>query len=600
MSVIVGFVILLMLLFLIYMLLRFLAERKMYLLLPLCLQILVFTMAVLCFFQDIKILGSTFLELLYILIGIIVPLFFIFMDFRKLAHRFKKMGIILSLSEVWNIDRAGGKADLNQEIEPPAADRTMGEIAGEIEAFMPGFKSGLMMCLSRAGAMALKGDINGALGVYEALIRLVNSSPRLFYNYGNLNYRVKRYREAYDSYRRAIELLDRQKSEEGPDVSPPSEETPDKLEDKDNFYAAVCYNMGNALYGLRRFDRAVDWYEKAERDPGMARQAAKNIIISLLNLSRYSEAEKRCRYLISLNEASSWPWFVLGKILTESGRPEEAQEALEQCIRLDPRSREAYLLLGSLYYKSNSFDRAISAYENAARLDPADSSVMYTLGTALFRGGKMEKAVRAFRDVVELEPDNYKAYYNMAVALDQLGRQHEAARAFEKVIELKPDFPDAYNNLGILLSIMGRYEEALKVYEKGIKVDPDAHGIYFNMGVTCYEMGRFADAVKAYRKSLSICPDTRDVYCHLGAALVRLRLYDEAVKVYKKALSVHVSDSELFYNISTVYALLNMKDTALENLKKAIELDVNLKAEARNNKAFERIRTMPEFRELVS
>jgi tetratricopeptide (TPR) repeat protein len=113
-------------------------------------------------------------------------------------------------------------------------------------------------------------------------------------------------------------------------------------------------------------------------------------------------------------------------------------------------------------------------------------------------------------------------------------------------------------------------------------------------------MGRYNEAVEAYRNALEIKPDEIEICYHLGSALTELKKYNEAIEIYKSALKVKPTDSEMLYNISVNYVLLRKHDIALDNLRKAIELDVQLKKEAKHDRAFSSIFANAEFKELVS
>lgn len=232
-------------------------------------------------------------------------------------------------------------------------------------------------------------------------------------------------------------------------------------------------------------------------------------------------------------------------------------------------------------------------------ISPTDYKGYYSLGLSYYQMGLKEEAVDCFKRAIEIKPDSYEAYFNMAVAMDEIGEQEEAIRALKKVISLKSDFIDAYNNLGIIFSTQGKHNEALYVYAKGLEMNPQEYSLFYNMGITLSETGRFPEAVEAYKKALERKPDEYEISYHLGAALAQLRRYDEAIEAYKSALRIKPTDSELFYNLSVVYSLLRKQDIAMDNLKKAIEINSDLKVEAKRNKAFEFIKTNPEFKRLI-
>lgn len=270
--------------------------------------------------------------------------------------------------------------------------------------------------------------------------------------------------------------------------------------------------------------------------------------------------------------------------------------------RTDKREKEELSYENPLFTEGDTAPELTEGdvFTQMENIGPTDYKGFYSLGLSYYQMKLKEEAIECFKRAVEIKPDYFEAYYNMAITLDELGEQEEAIRAFRKVIQLKPDFVEAYNNLGIIYSTQGKHNEALYTYAKGLEKNPSDYSLYYNMGVTLSETGRFPDAVEAYKKALERKPDEFEISYHLGAALTQLRRYDEAISAYRGALKTKPTDSELFYNLSIVYSLLRKQDIAMDNLKKAIEINHELKAEARKNKAFEFMKTNPDFKKLVS
>ena len=97
MTVLVGFIILLMMIFLAYMAYRLHKRRKKTVLAAFCLQIFTITIASISFFKNVS--TNNMLEGIYIIFGILLPCSFLIYDCRKVVVRVRETGVFDSLVE---------------------------------------------------------------------------------------------------------------------------------------------------------------------------------------------------------------------------------------------------------------------------------------------------------------------------------------------------------------------------------------------------------------------------------------------------------------------------------------------------------------------
>lgn len=221
------------------------------------------------------------------------------------------------------------------------------------------------------------------------------------------------------------------------------------------------------------------------------------------------------------------------------------------------------------------------------------------LGREYEVAGFYNEAAECFKRYVEIKKDGYEGYMELGASYESLGRTDDAMRAYRKSISCNPNNIEGYIYLGSCYLSLLRYNEAIELYISAIKQNPEEYILYFHLGIVCEQCKKYPEAAKAYEMALEINPSDEETTYHLGAVLTELRKYEEAIYTYKSALKVKPSDYELFYNLSIVYSLLKKPEIAIDNLKRAIDLNTSLKFNILYNKAFDNLRSLPEFKRVI-
>jgi tetratricopeptide (TPR) repeat protein len=575
MTVINGFIIAFMVVLLAYSIYRLSRKRSIFMLIPVCAQVFALAIGVLSFINNIEVLPIV--EVLYLAWGIIPPVVFVIIDYMKMSRKLKLKGVYIGLVEKAEIENPAITSLPPEKINAQAADRQASEIIKDLEKLPEDMQKNFRKCINRANVLVAEKDWDGAFYIYDALSRTAGSSYMLYYNFANLCFRMKKYDDAVEAYKKALELC-------GEDMAGQHD---------------ILYNMGNSYYMLNLYEKAVRSYEKAiAANPGNI-CAHENLAFALVYAG---DTEKGIEILSQPDiEGKSYrSCFILANLLFEAGRLEEAESELRNSIKLQPDSTEALNMLGKVLMKLERPDSAIKIFDQVLGIIPDDFQAWYGKAGANLRLARWKAAAAAYNEAIRIKPDSFGSYYNMAVAFEEMGKGKEAIEAYGNAIRINPGFKEAYNNLGIALCMSGRYEEALEVYEEGIKRNPGEYSLYFNMGMCYYEEGIYAEAISAYRKALDLKPDELEIYYYLGSALTEMRRYNDAIEAYESALAIKPADGELHYNMAAIYAMLGRYDISIENLKRAIEINEDLRKDAMENRVFDGIRGKSEFRMLVS
>ena len=576
MSVVNGFIISLMVLLLVYTVYRLFKRRSLLMLIPACAQIFSLVIATLSFINNVEALQLV--QVAYVLLGILPPAVFLIIDYIKMIKKVKSQGVFEGL-----VEKAAQPAPVDQCLPPEginqlAKEKQISEIMKDLKSIPEEMQKNFRKCLNHTHLLIGEEDYTGAFFIYDTLSKTAGGSYMLYYNFAGICYRLKRYEEALEGYKKALELSDSAIAEQ-----------------QQNTY----YNMGNTYFMLGKYEKAARSFERAlELNPGNP-QAIENLAFTYV---RMGDRDQGIELLskTAVKDGNYRAHYISGKLLHEAGKYTEAQVELKKSIKLLPDSIEARDELGKVLVKQNKPDEALEVFEEILRLNPDDYTAWCSKASICIKLIRWNEAASSYKEAVRIKPDSYRNYYNMAAALEECGNRQAAVEAFNNAIRIQPDFIDAYNNLGITLSLLNRHEEALEVYEEGIRRNPQDFSLFFNMGMNLFETGKYMQAVAAYRNALDIKPEELEIYYYLGAALTELRHYNDAIEAYKCALKIKPSDGELHYNIAAIYAMLGRYDIAGENLKQAIELNDSVREDVLQNRAFDGMRGRSDFKEMVS
>lgn len=575
MTVINGFIIVLMLLLLVYSLYRLFRKKSLLMVIPASAQVFSLVIATLSLIHDVEV--PQFIELAYVVFGILPPSVILIIDYIRMIRKIKNSGVYEGFVEQLS-KSSPAPACLPQEgINEPAKEKPIQDIMKDIKNLPDDAQKNIRKCLTHAHALLGESDLTGSYYIYCTCARIAGNSSVLYYNSANICYRLRKYEEALENCKKALELA--------------NADTPEHQD--------ILYNMGNAYYMLENYGSAAKTFEKvleANRDNV---KAVENLAFTYI---RMGEKEKGIGLLSStkMDQGNFRAHFISGKLLYEAGEYTKAEEELRKSAGLRPESMEALEELGKTLMKQEKYEAALEVFSEILKLEPDHYNTWSNKANVYSKLGKFKEAAESYREAVRIRPDSYKCYYNMAIALQECGRNKEAADAFKNAIRINPGFVDAYNNLGITLSLTGRYEEALEVYEGGIKKNPKDFSLFFNMGMSLFETGKYMEAAAAYRDALELKPDELEIYYYLGAALTEIRHYNDAIEAYKSALEIKPSNGELHYNIAAIYAMLGRYDIAAENLKHAIELDSEIRRDVMHNRAFDGMQGRKDFKEMIS
>ncbi len=195
-----------------------------------------------------------------------------------------------------------------------------------------------------------RGDIDEAVGHYEAALRLRPDDPEAHYNLG----RARMAQEQFDSAIAHFLAVMRQR--------------PD--------HARASYNLGLALRRVGRTEEAIEPYRRAiEIEPQFA-EAHYALGIALRSLDRTEEAIAAYRAAVAVDSGFAEAHNNLAAALVAVGRSDEALEHYRAAVALRPGFGAAHRNLADLLAMRGAPSEAIEHYRAALQTDATDADAM--------------------------------------------------------------------------------------------------------------------------------------------------------------------------------------------------------------------------------
>ena len=242
-----------------------------------------------------------------------------------------------------------------------------------------------------------------------------------FYNYGLIAKRLRKPRQAFEQFSKAIGL--------NPNV------------------AETWNNRGTVLNDLNEYDLAIADFDKA-------------IAIN----SRYSEAYAN-----------------KGKSLTLLKRNDEALAAYDKALSLKPGFEGAWLGRGDVLWNQKRYEDALAAYDRALALKPDLAEAWLGKGNALYRLRCLDEALAAYDQAIAQRPDLAEAWLGRGNVFFNSGRHDEAFAAYDQAIAQKPDLAEAWHKRGLVKVIRGNEQDGQKDCAQAVLLGASKESVDFNL-----------------------------------------------------------------------------------------------------------------------
>ncbi len=362
--------------------------------------------------------------------------------------------------------------------DPAALD----EAAGFLRAALVARPDSAGVLNNLGGALAYKGDLDGALAAFRRAAELEPKNAHARTNQGYV-LRLKGDPDgALAALRESVALdpnmalthfqLGRTLHDKGdPAGAVAAFRRSAELDPKDH---ATFHNLGAVLHGQKDLDAALAAYRKAvELNPkyALAHYGVGAVLHDRGELDGAAAAYREAR---TINPRFVQAHYSLGVALADKGDADGAAAAYRAAVEVDPRHARAHGNLGSVLVSKGDLDGAVASYRRALAVDPKLASAHGGLGQALLRQGHFADALAATRRYLELAPAGHPA---RAAAERQLARCERLLAAEPKLADVlrgtaRPADADEQAALAEVCRARKRYAAAARFYADAFAARP--------------------------------------------------------------------------------------------------------------------------------
>jgi tetratricopeptide (TPR) repeat protein len=317
---------------------------------------------------------------------------------------------------------------------------------------------------SSAKAAQSQGDLTGAIGNYEEILRI---APRLGPAYNNLGALYFRQRD----YRKAAAVL-----EQGLKISPAM--------------PSASALLGISLFEMGEYAKARPRLEAALRANGNDSNAQTFLVKDLTKLGDYEAAAVQLRQLVSRQPNNQEAWYLLAKIYMKL-----SEQSLGKMNAIDPNSVLAHELSGEMMEAMNNYDGAVVELKKAVEMAPRQPGTHYKLGDAYWSLSQWDPALEQFQAELSVDPANCMAQWKIgSVLLQKNGSPEEALADIGKALTMCPSLTDARVDRARALIKLDRNADAVTDLEAAAKADPAEPATHFLLAKAYRAVGRTQEA----------------------------------------------------------------------------------------------------------
>lgn len=243
-------------------------------------------------------------------------------------------------------------------------------------------------------------------------------------------------------------------------------------------------NLGNELYKAKKFDEAIEHYNKAIEFDKSDMTFLNNKAAVYLEKGDLDECIKQCQIAIDVGRENRADFKLIAKALSRMATAYQKKDDLEQAKTFFQKSLSEHRTPDTVS-KLIEVEKIIKEREAKAYIDPEKSLEEKTKGNEYFQKGDYPSAIKHYTEAIRRNPEDAKIYSNRAACYQKLAEFKMAHDDADQCIKHDPKFVKGYIRKGLALLAMKKSTEAADAFSSALEIDENN-----------------AEALDGYRKSV--------------------------------------------------------------------------------------------------
>lgn len=246
-----------------------------------------------------------------------------------------------------------------------------------------------------------------ALSNLQYLTKYFPEDADIFYNIGILFEKLKDFKKAKKSYKKAIEL-----------------------NPQDDYY----YNLGEVLVSLEEWDDAIEAFSSVIKNDSKDGNCYFNLGLCFLNKDEVNRAVDNFQKAVELNPNDIFAYFHLGNLYQKSGLTKFAIENYKKVLEISPDYSWAYYNLAYISYINNNLEEAKDYLLKTIQYNNQDIDAYKLLVKIYIREGEIEEAITLLETRLDKE-ENGDLYYVLSQVYKHVDKMVEYVNSLKKAFE---------------------------------------------------------------------------------------------------------------------------------------------------------------------
>ncbi len=321
---------------------------------------------------------------------------------------------------------------------------------------------------SEAQAAKGRGDLEGAIQKYKAILKLAPHLATAYNNLGLLYFQQGNYRDAASAFE-------------------------DGLRYDKNMPSSLVL-LGVSYYQMGQFEKSRQILANAVRLRPEDQTAQLYLGHALFDLGQQEAGAAVLQALLHKAPENLPALYGLGQMYMKM-----AQGTLKKLDILAPDSYFIHLINAQTMEGMENYEGALAEYKKAVAKEPNFRDAHYDLGNIYWLMGKWDQATTEFKKEIAANPYDCMAYWKLGnILVKTHGNSGQALSLIQSALGLCPDLPQALTDYGQLLAQQAEYEKAIQQFKRAIQLSPGEDSVHFQLARAYQMMGRVAEAKAEY------------------------------------------------------------------------------------------------------